>query len=176
MRIRIATGLDADDVRRVHLRAFPAGERQIVSRLATDLLREITTPPTISLVAEIEDMAVGHVAFSPLVIDHNENFKGYILAPLGVKPDYQRRHIGSKLIESGMRRLSRMGAHILFVYGDPDYYRRFGFSKDAAQRYTPPYKIQYPFGWQAISLNRCPNVEHPIRLACVPSLCDQRLW
>jgi GNAT superfamily N-acetyltransferase len=73
------------------------------------------------LVAETEGIVVGHVAFSPVTIDNNENFQGYILAPLGVKPDYQNRRIGSKLIESGMQQLSRMGVDILFVYGDPKY-------------------------------------------------------
>ena len=45
-----------------------------------------------------------------------------------------------------------MGVDILFVYGDPKYYSRFGFSADAAVRYIPPYRLQYPFGWQGIAL------------------------
>jgi len=121
MHIRIATSLDRDDVREVHLCAFAEGEREIVSRLATNLLSEKATPQTISLVAETGGAVVGHVAFSPVTIDNNENFQGYILAPLGVKPDYQKLRIGSKLIESGMQQLSRMGVDILLVYGDPKF-------------------------------------------------------
>ena len=105
MSIRIATSLDRDDVRDVYLCAFPEGEREIVSELAINLLSERTTPQTISLVAETEGAVVGHVAFSPVTIDNNENLQGYILAPLGVKPDYQKRRIGSKLIESGIQQL-----------------------------------------------------------------------
>ena len=59
--------------------------------------------------AETDGTIVGHVAFSPMKIDNNENLQGYILAPLGVKPEYQKRRIGSKLIESGMQRLFKMG-------------------------------------------------------------------
>ena len=176
MHIRIATSLDRDDVRDVHLAAFAEGEREIVSKLAINLLSEETTPQTISLVAETEGAVVGHVAFSPVTIGTNENCQGYILAPLGVKPDYQKRRIGSKLIESGMQQLSRIGVDILFVYGDPSYYSRFGFSADAAVRYTPPYRLQYPFGWQGIALKEHSTERSPIKIACVTSLCDPELW
>jgi len=176
MSIRIATNLDRDDVRDVHLCAFPEGEREIVSKLAVNLLSERTIPQTISLVAESEGAVVGHVAFSPVSIDNNENLQGYILAPLGVKPDYQKRRIGSKLIESGMQQLQKMGVNILFVYGDPKYYCKYGFSTDVADRYTPPYKLQYPFGWQAIILNECNSAKTFINIACVTSLCDPELW
>ncbi|RKX34754.1 MAG: N-acetyltransferase [Verrucomicrobia bacterium] len=176
MHIRTATSLDREDVREVHLAAFAGGEREIVSKLAINLLSEETTPQTISLVAETEGAVVGHVAFSPVAIGKDEECHGYILAPLGVKPDHQKRRIGSKLIESGMQQLSRMGVEVLFVYGDPGYYSRFGFSADAAVRYTPPYKLQYPFGWQGIALKERNAERSPVRINCVTSLCDPELW
>lgn len=98
MNIRIARNQDRDDVQRVHLCAFPEGEGEIVSKLTIDLLSEKTTPRTISLVAETDGAIVGHIAFSPVIIADNENFQGYILAPLGVKPDFHKRRIGSRLI------------------------------------------------------------------------------
>ena len=176
MHIRIATIRDRDDVRAVYLAAFPEGEREIVSKLAINLLAEETTPQTISLVAKTDDAVVGHASFSPVTIGSNENGQGYILAPLGVKPDYQKRHIGSKLIERGLQQLSAMGVDILFVYGDPDYYSQFGFSADSASRYTPPYRLQYPFGWQAMTLNEGAFTESTVKLSCVDSLKDAELW
>ena len=176
MNIRLATNQDSDDVQRVHLCAFPEGESESVSKLAIDLLSEKTTPQTISLVAETEGAIVGHIAFSPVIIDNNQKFQGYILAPLGVKPDYQKRRIGTKLIEYGMQQLSVMGVNVVFVYGDPKYYGRFGFSADAAHQYTAPYKLQYPFGWQAMVLNKCDIEKPPVEITCVTSLCDPKLW
>lgn len=176
MNIRIATNHDHDDVQKVHLCAFPEGEREIVSKLAIDLLSEKTTPQTISLVAETDDAIVGHIAFSPVIIDKNDNFQGYILAPLGVKPDYQKRRIGSKLIEHGIQQLSVREVNVVFVYGDPKYYGRFGFNADAAHQYTTPYKLQYPFGWQAIVINECDIEKPPVAITCVHSLCDPKLW
>jgi putative acetyltransferase len=176
MNIRIATNQDRDDVQRVYSSAFPKGESEIVSKLAVDLLSEKTRPQTISQVAETDGAIVGHTAFSPVIIDNNEELQGYILAPLGVKTDYQKRRIGSKLIEYGMQQLSAMGVNVVFVYGDPQYYGRFGFSADAAHQYTTPYKLQYPFGWQAIVLKEFDIERPPVAISCVNSLRDPKLW
>lgn len=176
MNIRIATSLDRNNVRDVYWAAFAEGEREIISKLAINLLSEKTTPQIISLVAETEGAVVGHVAFSPVTIGTNKNCQGYILAPIGVKPDYQKRRIGSKLIERGMQQLSRMGVDILFVYGDPSYYSRFGFSVDAAGLYIPPYRLQYPSGWQGIAFKECSHERLPSKITCVTSLCDPEIW
>ena len=174
--IRGVTSLDRDDVREIHLCAFPESEKLIVSTLAVNLLSEETNPKTISLVAEADGAVVGHIAFSPVTIINNKSWKGYILAPLGVKPEYQKRQIGSKLINSGMERLSKMGVNVLFVYGDPKYYGKFGFNIDLASGYSPPYELQYPFGWQAIILNEGVFPESTVKLSCVDSLKDAELW
>ncbi len=175
-RIRVATSLDRDDVREIHLCAFPEGEKQIVSTLAVNLLSEETSPKTISLLAEADGAVVGHIAFSPVTVNNNKSWKGYILAPLGVKPEYQKRQIGSKLIESGMEQLSKMDVNVLFVYGDPKYYDRFGFNADPASGYSPPYELQYPFGWQAMILNEGAFTGSTVKLSCVDSLKDAELW
>jgi len=176
MRIRVATSLDSEDIREVHLCAFSDGEKQKVSTLAVNLLSEETNPETISLVAEADGAVVGHIAFSPVTITNNKSWSGYILAPLGVKPEYQRRQIGSKLIESGMDLLSKMNVNIVFVYGDPKYYGKFGFKADVASRYSPPYELQYPFGWQAIAFYEDVFTDSTVKISCVVSLSDPELW
>jgi putative acetyltransferase len=174
--IREATNLDRDDVREVHLSAFPEGEREMVATLAVNLLVEATSPSTIALVAEIGEVVAGHIAFSPVTLGKNEKRAGYILAPLGVKPEFQKQRIGSDLIESGKKRLSESGVNVLLVYGDPKYYGRFGFSAGAASSYLPPYQLTYPHGWQAVALNEEEAVESTLKVSCVASLCDPELW
>ena len=176
MRIRIATSLDRDRISAVYLCAFSEDERAIVSKLAINLLSEDTIPQSISLVAEAEGAVVGHIALSPVTIDSVVTLQGYILAPLAVTPDHQKRRIGSGLVAGGMQQLVQMGVNILFVYGDPEYYGRFGFSADAAERYTPRYRLTYPFGWQAVALNQCDQDQSSGTIACVSSLCDPELW
>ena len=176
VRIRVATSLDREDIREIHLCAFPAGENQVVSSIAVNLLGEETSPETISLIAEADGAVGGHIAFSPVTVENNESWKGYILAPLAVKPEFQKRQVGSKLIESGMERLSKMGVNFLFVYGDPKYYGKFGFKADLASAYSPPYELEYPFGWQAIVLNEGDFAESTHKISCVDSLNSADLW
>jgi len=176
MDIRPATPLDRNDIYHIHWSAFAADEREMVAKLAVDLLFEKTSPRTVSLVAESEGIIVGHTAFSPVTIENNENCRGYILAPLGVKPDYQKRRIGSKLIAHGLQQLSDMKVNIVLVYGNPEYYGRFGFKTDTAEHYRPPYPLEYPFGWQGIVLNEYSSGTLPAATACVTSLRDPALW
>jgi len=174
--IRAATSLDRADIHSVHWSAFAEGEREIVSELAVNLLSEETAPPVISLVAETEGTLVGHVAFSPVTFDSDTECLGYILSPLAIRPSHQKRRIGSQIVESGMQQLSNIGVKILFVYGDPKYYGRFGFSEDVARPYVPPYQLEFPFGWQGIFLNDYSTEESFVRIACVSSLRDPSLW
>jgi putative acetyltransferase len=101
---------------------------------------------------------------------------GYLLAPLAVSPAHQRHRIGSRLVQNGIERLAKTSAEVLLVYGDPDYYGRFGFTVDAAISYLPPYPLQYPFGWQGMAINGDGTVSAPVNIACVASLHDPALW
>ena len=171
--LRTTTTYDMNDVREIHLAAFPGGENQIVSTLAVNLVGEETS---LSLVAEIDGNLVGHIIFSPVTIDSNSSWRGMILSPVAVKPNYQKQQIGSQLINSGIERLTKTGTNILFVYGDPAYYGRFGFDAELAAAYLPAYELEYPSGWQAIMLNQTDLKKTPVNLTCVDALNDPALW
>jgi len=174
--IRFATDRDSRGISEVHSTAFPGPEGQVVASLAIKLLNEKTTPETFSLVAELDGTVVGHIAFSPVTIDANGNWTGYILAPLGVKPAYQKRRIGSQLVESGIELLTKKGVNVLFVYGDPEYYGKFGFGFQTAARYSPPCDLQYPTGWLAVALCDDGFAEPTAKISCVAALHDPALW
>lgn len=176
MNIRTATSRDSHAIRSVHLDAFPKGEGEAVAQLAADLLEDDTTPETLSLVAERDGVIVGHVAFSPVFVAGNDEFNGYILAPLGVSSVLQKGGVGRALVEHGMRRLAALSANAVFVYGDPDYYGRFGFSAEAARGYSAPFPLQYPLGWQARILDDSDPNRSSATITCVESLSDPGLW
>jgi putative acetyltransferase len=176
MKIRTATRDDADAVRGVHLSAFPDGEGALVSKLAVDLLSEEAAPPVLSLVFDAGGIVVGHVAFSPVMMRDTRALLGYILAPLAVSPAYQQRGIGSQLIKHGIERLSELGPSILLVYGDPKFYGRFGFRVDAAECYTPPFQLQYSFGWQGMALGDLKARRSAVNISCVASFSNPALW
>lgn len=81
---------------------------------------------TLSLVAEVDGRVVGHIAFSPVTLsDGTPHWYG--LGPVSVLPAYQRKGIGSALIQEGLSRLKVLNAQGCCLVGYPDYYRRFGF-------------------------------------------------
>ena len=176
MNIRIATTHDGDAIRQLYWSAFTEEENESVATLAVELLAENSALPILSLVADMEGAVVGHVAFSPLKRDNQAAIQAYILAPLAVRPDVQKQRIGTALVEYGMQKLSAMGVDIIFVYGSPEYYGRFGFSADTAQGYNAPYPLQYPFGWQAIAIRDCVIENGPHAMQCVQALCKASLW
>lgn len=178
MRVRKAVKADHEAICQLHLHAF-GEEGQLVATLASALLAvqdESTHPANFSLLAEVDGEVVAHIAFSPVTMGESESWQGGILAPLGVKPAFQRRGAGSALIESGIARLKSSDVNMLFVYGDPSYYGRFGFDAEAASRYLPPYPLSFPLGWQALDLGGTAAPESPISISCVSALCDPTLW
>jgi putative acetyltransferase len=81
---------------------------------------------TLSLVATLDGKVVGHILYSPITVGANSVI-GAALGPMCVLPDYQRRGIGSRLIETGTRTLQGLGCPYIVVLGHSEYYPRFGF-------------------------------------------------
>ncbi len=174
--IRTATIADRDGIRGVCREAFDDSESALVADLAVDLLEETASPPTISLVAEARGVLVGHVAFSAVWMNGGGRFVGRILAPLAVRPEHQNGGIGSALVHEGLRESERTGVRMVFVYGDPAYYGRFGFIADRAQAFEAPYPLKYPNGWLALGFGQG-KLDPPIgALDCVVALRKPELW
>jgi putative acetyltransferase len=107
-----------------------------------DILRDRNVL-TLSLVATEGDCAIGHIAFSPVTVGkENSSFKAVGLAPVAVLPEYQRRGIGSQLIEMGLQKCQKAGQNAVFVLGSPGFYARFGFV--AAATYGISYEGDVP--------------------------------
>jgi putative acetyltransferase len=83
---------------------------------------------TLSLVAEQNAQVVGHILFSPVTIEsENQLIAGIGLAPLTVLPEWQNRSIGSQLVEAGLAECRSAGHERAVVLGHARYYPRFGF-------------------------------------------------
>jgi putative acetyltransferase len=88
---------------------------------------------TLALVAEDSGTILGHIAFSPVLID-SRSLGWHGLAPLAVHPDRQNGGIGGRLVREGLTRLAALGSKGCVVLGSPSYYGRFGFAAHAALR------------------------------------------
>jgi putative acetyltransferase len=124
--IRAEEGSDIVPIRHVVAAAFAAvvHSNQKESLLVDELRK--SSALSVSLVAECNDQIVGHIAFSPVTVD-GRACAWFGLAPLAVLPLYQRRGLGTRLIDAGLESLRVMGAEGCVVLGEPDYYGRFGF-------------------------------------------------
>lgn len=82
----------------------------------------------LSLVADDNGRVIGHILFSPVVIEDGERLvSGVGLAPLAVSPERQNEGIGSLLVEYGLKQCREARHPFVVVLGHPNYYPRFGF-------------------------------------------------
>ncbi|HEY3637907.1 MAG TPA: N-acetyltransferase [Rhizomicrobium sp.] len=130
MEIRGETATDFPAVRRLLIEAFPTdAEADLVDRLRQG------GSSIVSLVAIIGSQLAGYVLFSRM--ERPDNSLG--LAPVAVQASWRRRGVAASLIREGLSRAGADGWARIFVLGDPDYYRRFGFNASLAEGYISPY-------------------------------------
>ena len=98
-----------------------------------DYLNELRTKdtfiPELSLVAENEQgTLVGQLVLYKTAIytQHGELIE-LLLSPLSVHPDYFRRGIARALMERSFEIAKSLGYTAVFLCGDPEFYRKFGF-------------------------------------------------
>jgi|SRR5262249_25378961 len=125
-------------VRRINELAFG----QPIEANLVDALRA-NARPYISLVAVLNEEIVGHIFFSPVSIEsEQEIFTAIGLAPMAVLPEHQSQGIGTRLVYEGLKECARIGHDVVVVLGHPKYYPRFGFvpavSKGLRSEYDVP--------------------------------------
>ena len=116
----------------------------------------------LSLVACQAQQPIAHVVFS---LFGSKDEAGALLAPLGVRPDFQGQGVGSKLVSEGLERLADGGVRQVFVLGDPNYYGRFGFAQE--RQIPPPYPLpaEWAEAWQSLVIaGREPLEPEPLGL------------
>jgi putative acetyltransferase len=118
---------DIDAVAEIHREAF-GDHGAAIARLVGDLRATSGAEDGLSLVAEEQDGLVGHVLFSPGIIDADPCLVSVqILSPVGVRPSAQRRGVASGLIRHGVEILDARRVPAVFLEGDPRFYSRLGF-------------------------------------------------
>ncbi|MFK7906427.1 MAG: GNAT family N-acetyltransferase [Chitinophagales bacterium] len=94
----------------------------------------------LSIVGECEGEVVGHILLTKIQIkNEQESFESLALAPVSVKPDFQGKGIGGKLIRHAHECAKDLGFKSIVLLGHESYYPRFGYEL------TSQYNIELPF-------------------------------
>jgi len=97
-------------------------------KLVHKLRKALTFIEELSLVAELNGQVVGHILFTPIVIDNGgQQFPSLVLAPVSVLPEFQKMGVGGQLIRAGHQKAKELGFQSVILLGHPGYYPRFGY-------------------------------------------------
>ncbi|MBF0258393.1 MAG: N-acetyltransferase [Desulfamplus sp.] len=120
MKIRKPTHEDRPKVTALLRSAFPRSlyESELVEKFHSN------KTPIHEWVCIHINKAVAYIAFSNAY--NKKEVCGLHLAPFAVAPQFQRQGLGSELMRFSMRQESIKTA-TLFVLGNPEFYRKFGF-------------------------------------------------
>lgn len=113
------------------------------ARLVASLRKNNAFIPNLSLVAVIDNKVAGYVLFTRIKIKSdsgNEN-ESLALAPLAVRPGFQKQRIGAQLIMEGLCAAREFGYKSVIVLGHKDYYPRFGFLPADRWGIKSPYNV-----------------------------------
>ncbi|WP_394875219.1 GNAT family N-acetyltransferase [Clostridium neonatale] len=84
----------------------------------------------LDIVAELGDKIVGNIVYSKakILCDDKTSYNDVIcFGPISVLPEFQNREVGGRLIEHSKEVARKLGYRGILIYGDPDYYKRYGF-------------------------------------------------
>lgn len=83
----------------------------------------------LTFVAEEDSNIIGYIAlYQAELHTDDEVCKILTICPVAVHPFHQKKGIGAKLIEHAHTKAKALGYGAVILYGDPKYYKRFGFA------------------------------------------------
>lgn len=142
---------DYNEVYNVIKKAFETAEHSDENEqdLVVRLRNSKAFIPELSLVAVEENKIVGYILFTKIKIKDNIELA---LAPLAVLPEYQRKGIGKKLIETGHNIAKNLGYHYSIVLGSENYYSKMGYIPAIQYGIKAPFQVPDE-NFMAIKLN-----------------------
>jgi len=83
----------------------------------------------LDLLATDGDRIIGHIICTRARVIDEQNTENVVLCagPFSILPAHQRKGYGSKLMEYCINRAREQGFKAMILFGNPDYYHRFGF-------------------------------------------------
>ena len=119
---RQSTADDLPAVRQLEILSTLSGQAGLTEALLA------SPADTLSFVAELEGAVVGHILLTAITGPE----KALAVAPLAILPEWRDMRIGTELVRHALRLARQKDWYSIFVFGQPDYYCRFGFKSRTA--------------------------------------------
>ena len=167
-----------EEIKQLFTKVFSDSEGQtegvLIGNLTYDLMTSTDANDLYCFIATENEQIIGSIFFSRLAFENGIN--AFILAPVAIHTDHQRKGVGQKLINFGLNTLKKDGVELALTYGDPNFYSKVGFSVITEKLVPAPLKLEYPEGWLAQSL--VSDEIEPIagKSYCVEELNKPELW
>jgi predicted N-acetyltransferase YhbS len=83
----------------------------------------------LDLIAVFENEIIGHIISTKAKVVDSQNNEHEVLCvgPLSILPNFQKKGTGSKLMNSSITVAKELDFSGMILFGNPDYYHRFGF-------------------------------------------------
>jgi predicted N-acetyltransferase YhbS len=96
--------------------------------LARNLRKAKEVVPELDFVAIRDNEIIGNIMYAKTsIVDSRGEYGVLTFGPISVLPKYQHKGVGKMLIEHTGSLAKEMGFRAILIYGDPEYYQRFGF-------------------------------------------------
>ena len=91
----------------------------------------------LDFVAISDQKTVGNIVYAEAkIMNGDKEYTVLTFGPVSVLPEYQNKGIGTKLINHTIQLSKEMGYKAIIIYGDPEYYKRFGFRESKEYHIT----------------------------------------
>ncbi len=178
MELRQFVTPDGPEVVTVFADTFTASEGEeegrVIRKLTQDLVDAEDGQQVFGFVAVDQQQLAGGIFFSS--VSYADRDPIWLLAPVAVHPEFQGSGVGSRLIRHGLDELRSQSKVITITYGDPSYYKRFGYEPITESLIAAPHPLSLPHGWlgQTLDGSALPRITE--RGQCVPGFDHPEYW
>lgn len=151
-----------------------AQEGALIGGLASQLSANIDNEEIICFGAFEEESLIASIFFTRLRF--SDGILVYMLAPVAVSTEHQRKGIGQALIMFGLNELKSRSVAVVITYGDRSFYSKVGFQPLSENTIKAQVRLSIPEGWLGQSLTNAPIPTINDRPTCVREFNDPVYW
>lgn len=149
-------------------------EGKLIANLVKEMVETTPSDELLGFVAVDNEKVIGCIFFSKFTVPSSK--KTFLLSPVAVATNHQKKGIGQKLINFGIQRLKVQDVELLLTYGDPKFYSKVGFQQIKETTVKDPQKLSFPDGWLAQSLNDDTIAVECCKTSCIKALNKPQYW